>query len=158
VIVAASGMLLAAAVTLARQPLPSMIRRSPGLRTPITVPPTLTLALAHVPVAEPFMAQVQPRDPMVVIAPESIDPGMVIRAPVWIDSKMVFTPGGGNWQPEDGGLPAPAPSVPGIAPRAERQFKLIPVPYRSSRPAKEPQYKRVPVPERSLPSAKKPQH
>ncbi len=143
-IVGASGLFLALTVTIARQPLSSIILWDPGLSTSSTVRPRL--ALFHAPDEEPqplvfacpaeapppVKIQVQPHDPMIVIAPESINPGMVVRAPAWIDPNMVFTPRGRERQPEQGGLPAPAPRVPGIDPQVGPQYKRVPIPDGSS--------------------------
>jgi hypothetical protein len=140
-VVVISGLLLAVSVTLARQPLSSVVYWDPSL-TPAS-PERARLAFFPAPdtaSAEPlviacpidpqpsFVIRDQMRRPiaksaprsidskMVKVAPESIDPKMVVRAPAWIDPKMVFAPGGGDGQPETGNLPAPAPRVPGIAP------------------------------------------
>jgi len=155
VVVAASGMLLAFTVTLARQPLSSMILWDPGLPTSSTARPRLALYQAPdaapplviacpVEAAQPDVFRPQPRDPLVVVAPESIDPGMVVRAPAWIDPKMVFTPRGGDWQPGQGGLPAPAPGVQGVAPYGGPQYKLVPIPDGRSPRAKEQRRSREP--------------
>jgi hypothetical protein len=168
-VVAASGLFLAVTVPLARQPLASIIYWDPGLPPASSAPPRLvfypapaleqdSLVIACPAEApQPPVIQAQPRDRTVVIAPESIDPGMVVRAPAWIDPKMVFTPGGADAQAEQGELPELAPRVPGIAPGTGPQYKVIPVPDPSSPPAKRPQYKVVPVPDPSSPPAKRPQ-
>jgi len=126
IIVAASGLLLAAVVTLGRQPLSSMIRRGLGLPRASTVPQRLAMVQGRGRAAQPGVFRPQPRDPLVIIAPEAIDPGMVVRTPAWIDPKMVFTPRGSDWQPEQRGLPAPR--VQGIARQNEPQYKVVPIP------------------------------
>ncbi|MGO9471125.1 MAG: hypothetical protein ACLQIB_28620 [Isosphaeraceae bacterium] len=136
VVVAASGMLLAGAVTMARQPLSSTIGRVLGFPTPTTMPPRLAMVPVPRTAVQPDVFPPQPRDHSVIIIPESIDRGMVVRAPEWIDPKMVFTPSGGGWQPEQGGLPAPRAKGP--APEAGPQYKLVPVPDGSIPPAKAP--------------------
>jgi len=188
IVVAAGGMLLAFTATMARQPLSSMITWDPSLGTAGAVPGRLGLyqgpfeareglviacpiethflAALQAPGAQaipdttsqPLVMQPQPRDPAVVIASESIDPRMVVQAPAWIDPKMVVTSPGGDWQPEQGGSPAPAPGVPGVAPGAGLQYKLIPAPDGSTPPATQPQFELVPVPNGSTPPATKPQY
>jgi hypothetical protein len=148
VVVAASGVILAAAVATARQPLTSIIVWDPAAFPSSAVRPQLALyqrpdvtaesLIVHAcpevkptieapqPLAiqvqpQPLVTQIQPRDPMVVFAPESLDPRMVVRAPAWIDPKVVFIPRGSVRQPEQGGLPAPR--GPEIAPGPGPQDK-----------------------------------
>lgn len=167
-VVAASGIFLAVTVPLAQQPLSSIIISNPGLAPASSAPPRLAfypapaVAQESLVIACPVEATqapaipAQPRDSTVIIAPESIDPKMVVRAPAWIDPKMVFTPNGAGLQAEPEALPDLVPRVPGITPGTGPQYKLVPIPDRSSPPAKDPQYKPVPVPDGSVPSVKKP--
>jgi len=138
VVVAPSGVILAVGVTMARQPLSSMMRRALGYPTASAVPPRLAMVQARGRVVPPRVFLPQPPDPLVIVAPESIDAGMVVRAPDWIDPKMVFIPSGGDWQAEQGGWPVPAPRVKGVAPRVAPEYKLVPIPDGSMPRAKQP--------------------
>jgi hypothetical protein len=182
VAVAAVGMLLAASVTLARQPTSSIIFWDPGRAPASAVPPRLAfypaletetategLVIAcPVDDQQPFEVPDDPSRPiagtapgsidpkMVIMAPKSIDPKMVVRAPAWIDPKMVFTPGGVAGQAELGQLPAEG--QPEIAPGVTPYYDFVPIPDGSSPPAKMPRYKVVPDPDGSSPPAKTPRY
>jgi hypothetical protein len=180
-VVAACGVLLAVSVTMARQPLSTIVYWDPGLaparaeRAQLAFYPALDrtpemgLVIAcPVDAEQPPVIPDQLRDPivtsaadsidpkMVMIAPDSIDPKMVVRAPTGIDPKMVFTPRGGAGQAEQGGVPAEG--VPEIAPGVGPPYELVPAPDGSSPAAEMPKYKVVPVPEGSSPSAKMPKY
>jgi hypothetical protein len=180
VAVAAVGMLLAASVTLARQPTSSIIFWDPGRVPASAVPPRLAFypapetAAAGLVIAcpvddqQPFVIPDDPSRPLariapesfhpktVIMAPESIDPKMVVRAPAWIDPKMVFTPGGAAGQAGLGQLPAEG--LPEIAPGVTPYYDLVPIPDGSSPPAKMPRYKLIPDPDGSSPPAKTPRY
>lgn len=170
-VVAASAILLAISVTLARQPRSSAIVWKPALAVSGGAPQLVfypgpadayqILAAAPEPSAiayndSPPVGSLLPSHPLdrsVVLAPESIDPQMVVRASEWIDPKMVFVVPDANGQPGQGG--SPATGLPGIAPRMDPRYNLFLVPEGSLPDAKMPQYKLVPVPDGSIPPAKK---
>ncbi len=138
VIVAAIGILLAGALTMARPPLSSMIRRTLNLPTSTAVPRRLAMLQRRGAVAQPDVFRSHRRDPLVIIAPESIDPGMVVQAPAWVDSKMVFARRADDWQVDQRELPEPAPRVHGFAPQVGPQYKVVPGPNGPFAPAGKP--------------------
>ncbi len=167
-VVAVIGMFLAVTVPLARQPLSSIASWDPSLSPASASPMQLAAYQAFADARQPLVTGClveapetptiadQPLDRTVIVAPDSIDPKMVVRAPEWIDPTMVFTPNGAEVQADPGALPDLAPRVPGIAPGTGPQYRLVPVPEGSGRPAKDPRYKLVPVPDGSVPPGKRP--
>jgi hypothetical protein len=179
--VAACGLLFAVSVSMARQPLTSIVYWDPGLaparaeraqlafypapdmtpegRAAISCPsepplPPVIPDQMNRTIAASAAESIDPK--MVMIAPESIDSKMVIRAPAWIDPEMVFTPRGSTQQAEQGGVPGEG--LPEIAPGVGPPYELVPAPDGSSLPPTMPKYMLVPGPDGSSPPAKAPRY
>jgi hypothetical protein len=77
---------------------------------------------------------------------------MVVRAPAWIDPKMVITPRGAAEEMEPG--EASDTDLPELDPRFKPDYHVVPIPEGWPPGARMPRYKLVPVPKRSSPPAK----
>jgi hypothetical protein len=161
VAVAAIGLFLAASVTLARQPLSSVVFWNPGLAPANAEPARLAFYPAPDKSQEPLViaCPIDGRQPevvphemrppivkrapepidswMVLRAPGSIDPKMVLRAPEWIDPNMVFKleAEGDRDRAEQGELPQILPEA---APGGGQEPNPVLHPDGSLPPAKKP--------------------